>query len=241
MKNGISKAVITIMLLCSLIWSCPVISYAAGEPVDTRFDAVYYADTYPDLKAAYGYDLNALWNHYVQYGQYEKRSCFKGDVGGTIVVGTNVNAANAQTQLNTVATDEFDRLMLEKVNAYRIANGLNALEFKTEPMAVADVRVTEMPVYFEHTRPNGTKYKTVYTDLGYKIPDCGENIAKMDDTWDFNIDGDMNTYVQFIFDAYVSSPGHRRTILKSKWKYFGSAFLTNYNGCCCQVQEFSAN
>ena len=38
------------------------------------FDAKYYADTYEDLKNAYGYDEEALFNHYVTWGLTEGRS-----------------------------------------------------------------------------------------------------------------------------------------------------------------------
>ena len=37
------------------------------------FNAVAYADRYPDLKAVYGYDPIALWNHYNTIGRYEGR------------------------------------------------------------------------------------------------------------------------------------------------------------------------
>lgn len=39
----------------------------------TVFDSDYYANTYPDLKAAFGYDYNALLNHYLNYGRGENR------------------------------------------------------------------------------------------------------------------------------------------------------------------------
>ncbi len=38
------------------------------------FDEHYYADTYPDLKEAYGYDREALWNHFITYGLSESRN-----------------------------------------------------------------------------------------------------------------------------------------------------------------------
>lgn len=41
--------------------------------IKPNFDSKYYADTYPDLKAAFGYDHDALWNHYVLFGKNEKR------------------------------------------------------------------------------------------------------------------------------------------------------------------------
>ena len=40
------------------------------------FDAVKYANAYPDLKAAFGTNAGALWNHYVNYGVYEGRQAF---------------------------------------------------------------------------------------------------------------------------------------------------------------------
>ncbi len=38
------------------------------------FDHVAYADTYPDLYNAFGYNKSALWSHYVNNGVYENRN-----------------------------------------------------------------------------------------------------------------------------------------------------------------------
>jgi len=40
----------------------------------SNFDYKAYADAYPDLKAAFGYDKNALWNHYNNFGKNEGRT-----------------------------------------------------------------------------------------------------------------------------------------------------------------------
>ena len=45
-----------------------------NESVTCEFDARRYADAYPDLKNAFGYDENQLINHYKQYGRHEGRS-----------------------------------------------------------------------------------------------------------------------------------------------------------------------
>lgn len=37
------------------------------------FDAEYYADSNPDLKAAFGYDKEALYKHFLEYGLSEGR------------------------------------------------------------------------------------------------------------------------------------------------------------------------
>ena len=59
--------------------SAQITKYAGGTPDATsitkkNFDEKAYADTYPDVKAAFGYDKNALWNHYVNYGKSEGRA-----------------------------------------------------------------------------------------------------------------------------------------------------------------------
>lgn len=43
------------------------------EEYSAVFDAAYYADRYPDLKAAYGGDESALLQHFIQYGMAEGR------------------------------------------------------------------------------------------------------------------------------------------------------------------------
>lgn len=49
-----------------------VLPVSAAESLET-FDYETYADTYPDLKAAFGYDAAALYNHYISYGKAEGR------------------------------------------------------------------------------------------------------------------------------------------------------------------------
>ncbi|MCI8800713.1 MAG: hypothetical protein HFH88_13010, partial [Lachnospiraceae bacterium] len=44
---------------------------AAGTGIETIFDEHYYADMYPDLKEAYGYDRAALLEHFMTYGLSE--------------------------------------------------------------------------------------------------------------------------------------------------------------------------
>ena len=40
------------------------------------FDAEFYAETYPDVKAVFGNDEAALYNHYIQYGKSEGRLAY---------------------------------------------------------------------------------------------------------------------------------------------------------------------
>ncbi len=49
------------------------IGYAQAASVEDVFDERYYADEYPDLKAAYGYDRTALLKHFMKFGLAEGR------------------------------------------------------------------------------------------------------------------------------------------------------------------------
>lgn len=64
------------------------------------FDEHYYADTYKDLKDVYGYDREALWNHYIRNGLAEGRS-----------MSSLINVAKYRQQyadLNAVFGDDWD-------------------------------------------------------------------------------------------------------------------------------------
>lgn len=52
-----------------------VFNYNGTEYSYTAFDAPFYANTYSDLYAAFGYDKYKLINHYFNNGQGEGRSC----------------------------------------------------------------------------------------------------------------------------------------------------------------------
>lgn len=67
-----------------------VIPVSAAESLET-FNHEAYADTYPDLKAVFGYDATALYNHYMLYGKTEGRvAVFAEEVQQTQVAVTEV-------------------------------------------------------------------------------------------------------------------------------------------------------
>ena len=61
-----------------------VLPVNAAESLET-FDYETYADTYPDLKAAFGYDAAALYNHYETIWKGRGQSCclYRRDTGST--------------------------------------------------------------------------------------------------------------------------------------------------------------
>ena len=76
MKNTITKRLVVMLVIFLSTLFTSVIPSSAYEITEKNFDYVTYADTYPDLKAAFGYDARALFSHYKQYGKAEGRTAF---------------------------------------------------------------------------------------------------------------------------------------------------------------------
>lgn len=91
--------------------------------------------------------------------------------------------------------------LLKIINAERSKNGLIPFAYKSEWQAGADQRAKELIVKFSHTRPDGRKATTAYTDLGFDVFSAGENIAK----------GYSNP--QSVFNAWMNSEGHRNALM----------------------------
>lgn len=72
MKQAVKKLLAAVTML-SVIAAAGSLSVSAAGLRDV-FDAHYYADKYDDLKNAFGYDENRLYQHYLTYGISEGRS-----------------------------------------------------------------------------------------------------------------------------------------------------------------------
>lgn len=71
MKQKVKKLLVLGMAVGLMVSSTLCVSAAGLRDV---FDAKYYADTYADLKAAFGEDEEALYNHFINCGLAENRS-----------------------------------------------------------------------------------------------------------------------------------------------------------------------
>lgn len=73
----------------------------ALEPIEAnaaeKFDPAFYAANYADVVDALGMEREALYNHYVTYGQKEGRKAYPGASGGEIVEGIADTAVSAGT------------------------------------------------------------------------------------------------------------------------------------------------
>ena len=70
MKKAMVAAVLSVMIAAS-----PMTAFAAPKVMSDggAFDPQYYAETYPDVKSAFGTDENLLYNHYKLNGKAEGR------------------------------------------------------------------------------------------------------------------------------------------------------------------------
>lgn len=77
-----SKKVLSALVSAALLVSLSVTGAAAVTESYDTFDYRAYANVYPDLKAAYGYNAEKLYAHYVNFGKAEGRV-------GTFIEGSN--------------------------------------------------------------------------------------------------------------------------------------------------------
>ena len=78
-------------------------AHADQEDADS-FDPLYYAALYPDVAAAVGTSPEALYSHYVNFGQKEGRIPYEGASGGESVDGTADTAADTVAVTTPVQT-----------------------------------------------------------------------------------------------------------------------------------------
>lgn len=107
--------------------------------------------------------------------------------------------------------DAYAMTVVEETNMERSGRGLGALRVDAELMRAARVRAGEIVQKFSHTRPDGTRWKTV-SSAAY-----AENIARGQKTADKAV------------AAWMSSEGHRRNILREGYRTTGVACVKSGN------------
>ncbi len=82
-----------------------IVSTASAQETADTFDYKTYADTYPDLKAIYGYDANALFAHYINFGKAEGRiGNFAGNAATTVAsAAVTAPTAISAFSINTIS------------------------------------------------------------------------------------------------------------------------------------------
>lgn len=109
--------------------------------------------------------------------------------------------------------------VIDETNVERSRYDLGQLRVSDELMEAARIRAGEITEMFSHTRPDGTKWRTV-SSAAY-----AENIAR----------GHNNP--DRVIAAWMSSSDHRQNILKSSYGSIGAACVRVGN-ICYWVQLF---
>lgn len=107
--------------------------------------------------------------------------------------------------------DAYAMTVVEETNMERSGRGLGTLRVDAELMRAARVRAGEIVQKFSHTRPDGTRWKTV-SSAAY-----AENIARGQKTADKAV------------AAWMTSEGHRRNILREGYRTTGVACVKSGN------------
>lgn len=115
--------------------------------------------------------------------------------------------------------DGYAQSIIRETNVERSRYGLSQLRVDPALSAAARVRAREIVRKFSHTRPDGTRWKTV-SDIAY-----AENIARGQKTPDKAI------------AAWMTSDGHRRNILRESYGSIGTACIRS-GGVYYWVQLF---
>jgi uncharacterized protein YkwD len=131
-----------------------------------------------------------------------------------VPLASDVNANNTQ------AIDAQIQIALDATNQKRSDVGLSSLKWDSTLAQCAAVRAAEATSNWSYTRPNGTQWYTVNSQVQY-----GENLAKSYQ------DGSD------VVDDWMASPTHKANLLASNYKTVGIA-VYNYNGQWYWAQEF---
>ncbi len=107
------------------------------------------------------------------------------------------------------------------VNEQRASNGLMALSWSNDLNQAAQVRAQECQQLFSHTRPDGSDWWTVNSDLMF-----GENLAKGYDS------------AATVVEAWMNSATHRAAILNNEFTTAGIAIYLGNDGTWYWAEEF---
>ncbi|MCI8582794.1 MAG: hypothetical protein HFH13_06660 [Dorea sp.] len=106
--------------------------------------------------------------------------------------------------------EEWEVLYL--TNFTRMYLGIEPLSMMMNMQAAANVRANELPIRFEHVRPDGTGPETALAEQGVYYNYAGENIAQ----------GQLNAYD--VWEDWLESPGHLANMITEEYTHLGVGY-----------------
>ena len=154
----------------------------AAKPV-TESAPITVSETIPETSAASETDSSPA----LTGGRYNQRFCTRAEL-------------------------EFADKVFELTNAERIKAGLSAFEKSSALSDAARTRAWEITIDYNHNRPDGGSYSSIFDENGIEWRAIGENIAAGQES------------PEKVVEAWMNSPGHRANILSEDFTYLGVGY-----------------
>lgn len=113
----------------------------------------------------------------------------------------------------------FAEEVLACMNAYRTEVGIHPLTLNDNISDLAQIRAEECITNYSHTRPDGSKWSTIFKDTEYATTLRAENLLK--------VSGYANA--QELVDCWMSSPSHKYNIMNSNFTSVGVGSILAIN------------
>lgn len=157
--------------------------------------------------------------------------------GTSVWLEPNADITGYYMELKTKKTThlylEVEKEIVRLCNIERAKVGAAPLEWFEDAYYFTKIRSDEAAIEFSHTRPNGKKWSTVYTDAGvHLIGYFGENLYE-------SIGISAEEYAERAVMAWMNSDGHRRNILNANYKRIAVAVVETRNMLVATQNFFS--
>lgn len=156
------------------------------------------------------------------------------------IIPVNISVEYGQTEARSIF-DMINEMRTNSSNAWywneddttkTTCSNLSELAYDYDLERLAMQRAAEIALSYAHTRPNGDRCFSIYTDEGITYTAVGENIAA-----GYYSAESVNKGWREDNDKYAGQ-GHRRNMLSSDYNCVGIGHVY-YNGCHYWVEEFA--
>ena len=120
-----------------------------------------------------------------------------------------VSPVISEQRVSAADTTGYAIQVVKLVNQERAKKGLKELKLLPKLSSASEIRVKETARVWDHNRPNGSSFSTVFNDVGLKWSSIAENIAY--GQWD----------PTSVMNSWMNSDSHRKSILNSDYQYIG--------------------
>ena len=161
-------------------------------------------------------------------------------VNAAEIIPVNISVKYGQTEgrkifdmINEMRTDSFDAWCWNADNETKTRyDNLNELAYDYDLERIATKRAAELALLFDHGRPNGESFFSIYEEEGITYRSAGENIAM-----GYRTAEAVNAAWREDGEPY-NGQGHRRNMLNPKFNCVGIGHVY-LDGCHYWVEEFA--